>query len=57
MYQPKKKKRLRKHGFRARMQTSAGKNLLKRRRNKKRHELTVSDEVRGDKQKRFSRIR
>lgn len=38
-YQPKKRKRMRTHGFRARMQTHGGRNVLKARRRKGRQRL------------------
>ncbi|KXK08277.1 MAG: 50S ribosomal protein L34 [candidate division WS6 bacterium OLB21] len=56
-YQPKKLKRLRKHGFRARMESVGGRRVLKSRRSKSRLDLTVSDEIRSDKKKRISRSR
>lgn len=38
-YQPKIRRRARKHGFRARMKSKGGQDVLKRRRKKGRHQL------------------
>ena len=40
-YQPKKRQRSKVHGFRARMKTKGGKNVLKRRRNRGRNKLSA----------------
>ena len=43
-YQPKKRKRMRTHGFRARMATAGGRKVLKARRRKGRRQLAVTRE-------------
>lgn len=43
-YQPSKKRRIKTHGFMARNASASGQDVLKRRRKKGRHKLTVSDD-------------
>ncbi|HXF81733.1 MAG TPA: 50S ribosomal protein L34 [bacterium] len=40
-YQPKVRRRQKRHGFRARMRTAGGRNVLKRRKAKGRHRLAI----------------
>ena len=48
-YQPKRRKRVKTHGFRARKKTKKGKQIIKRRRKKGREKLSVSTERKGKK--------
>lgn len=47
VYQPKKKKRVRKHGFLRRMASAKGRKVLKRRRLKGRVKLTVKKKLKA----------
>ncbi|MDE5553388.1 MAG: 50S ribosomal protein L34 [Malacoplasma sp.] len=42
-YQPNKKRRAKKHGFLSKSSSTSGKDVIRRRRQKGRHSLTVSE--------------
>jgi large subunit ribosomal protein L34 len=46
-WQPKKRRRVRVHGFRKRMSTRGGREVIKNRRAKGRHQLTVKNKARS----------
>lgn len=56
-YQPSKTRRISTHGFMARKATKGGEKVIKARRAKGREAISVSDEVRVDKTKRFGRLK